>query len=139
MTPLEHFLAALIGLRDLYQLCHWNAPGASRYQEHLLFMRLYETASDDVDRVAERCVGLLRTRLTPRILGSLRDVWSRSTAAWPPTAGDAREATVAVTNLARDTLRQMREASKLTPGVEDLLQSTASHLEEAQYLLTEIA
>lgn len=33
--------------------CHWNVKGISFYQLHLLFDRIYESAYEEIDRVAE--------------------------------------------------------------------------------------
>lgn len=51
-------LAALRTLQHLYQTFHWQAKGDNSYEDHLLFMRLYEKVSEEVDSVGERVVGL---------------------------------------------------------------------------------
>lgn len=42
----------------MYQHCHWITRGTVYYADHLLFQRLYEKVSDEIDTIAEKSVGL---------------------------------------------------------------------------------
>lgn len=39
-----------------YQACHWESGGTSSYGDHLLFERLYNSVSGEVDTVGERVI-----------------------------------------------------------------------------------
>lgn len=57
----KHMTALLIMLRALsmvHQTHHWQTGGETSYSDHLLFERLYDETSDEIDAVAERAVGL---------------------------------------------------------------------------------
>jgi DNA-binding ferritin-like protein len=51
----------LAGLRMtflVHQQNHWIVQGQTSYEDHLLFQRLYETIDDEIDTVAEKCIGV---------------------------------------------------------------------------------
>src|SRR6266403_1557654 len=55
---LNQLLADTITLRDLYKKSHWQVPGATFYQLHLLFDKHYGEQSELVDSIAERIQAL---------------------------------------------------------------------------------
>lgn len=57
--PLGGLVSALRAVAHLHQSHHWQAHGPNFYGDHQLFERLYTTASEDIDPLAERAVGLL--------------------------------------------------------------------------------
>lgn len=56
--PLGVLLAGLRALYFTHQQNHWTCRGANFYGDHLLFQRLYEKIADEIDTVAEKCVGV---------------------------------------------------------------------------------
>lgn len=63
----------LKALYSIHQTHHWQVSGGAFYSDHLLFERLYETVSKQVDGVAERAVGLGNADLV-NLRSSLRNV-----------------------------------------------------------------
>lgn len=56
----KEFLNALTAQNNLAgaaQLAHWNSEGENFYEYHLLFERIYETASAKIDMLAEQARG----------------------------------------------------------------------------------
>src|SRR3974390_3041113 len=51
---LNQLLADTITLRDLYKKSHWQGPGPTFYQLHLLYDKHYEEQAEIVDTIAER-------------------------------------------------------------------------------------
>jgi starvation-inducible DNA-binding protein len=51
---LNHLLADIMTLRDLYKKSHWQVAGATFYQLHLLFDKHYGEQVELVDAIAER-------------------------------------------------------------------------------------
>ena len=51
------FLGYLQGLAMIHQAHHWQTMGTNYYADHLLFQRLYEETSPEIDVVAEKLVG----------------------------------------------------------------------------------
>lgn len=50
-------LVFLRALADIHQSHHWLTYGDTYYADHLLFQRLYEETSEEIDGVAEKAVG----------------------------------------------------------------------------------
>jgi DNA-binding ferritin-like protein len=52
-------LAALQLLFLVHRHNHWESKGPTSYGDHLMFERLYKSADDDMDALAEKAAGLL--------------------------------------------------------------------------------
>jgi len=79
-TSMTSMLAMLQALAMLHQSHHWSTSGASFFQDHLLFERLYNESLELIDQLAERIVGsgdtpnigaAFQVGIMSRILGSL--------------------------------------------------------------------
>lgn len=57
-AELSVLLVNLRYLQTMHQTHHWVARGDSFYGDHLLFERLYNDATEEVDSLAEKLVGL---------------------------------------------------------------------------------
>jgi DNA-binding ferritin-like protein len=55
---LASLLVILRGLAQLHQAHHWQSQGSNYYGDHLLFEKLYSDIQEEIDAVAERCVGM---------------------------------------------------------------------------------
>lgn len=139
----------------LYKTHHWRAKGRFFYEDHLLFERVYNDINGLIDGVAERAVGLGGTILVePSRLLAIQ--WAfigqvtqnlQPGSPGPETASyfvevDANEfiplslTTVMIClAMVREMWTSLKDKGQNTPGVEDLLQSTASTLESIAYLL----
>ena len=56
-SHLSHLLAYLRAAYLSYQTSHWQTHGSSAYGNHLLFQRLYESVTEEIDQLAEKLVG----------------------------------------------------------------------------------
>jgi len=52
------YLAFAICLRDMYQHFHWGTFGENFYEDHLMYEKLYNSLSEEVDGIAEKLIGL---------------------------------------------------------------------------------
>ena len=57
-AELSVILVHLRYLQHVHQTHHWLAKGDPFYGDHLLFQRLYDAVTEDIDAVAEKSVGL---------------------------------------------------------------------------------
>jgi DNA-binding ferritin-like protein len=57
-AELAVLLGAIRGVSLIHQQNHWISKGEKYYGDHLLFMRLYETVDNEIDKLAEKTVGL---------------------------------------------------------------------------------
>lgn len=55
--PLSELLAFLRAMFWSHQTTHWQMRGTAYYGDHLLFQRLYEAISGEIDTLAEKIVG----------------------------------------------------------------------------------
>jgi DNA-binding ferritin-like protein len=64
-TPYPELSVALVHLKylaALHQNHHWTAMGDPYYGDHLLFERLYNGITEEIDAVAEKAIGLGSTQ-----------------------------------------------------------------------------
>lgn len=52
------YLAFAICLRDMYQHFHWGTFGENFYEDHIMYERIYNSLSEEVDGIAEKFIGL---------------------------------------------------------------------------------
>ncbi len=57
-AELGMLLGTMRAVSILHQTNHWLVKGQDYYESHLLFERLYDTTSGDIDGLAERTIGL---------------------------------------------------------------------------------
>jgi DNA-binding ferritin-like protein len=53
------FTATLRAIYLVHQFSHWTTKGLGAYGNHLLFERLYKSAGEDADLIAEHFIGIL--------------------------------------------------------------------------------
>jgi len=131
------YVASLKGLSLIHQHNHWTTRGAAFYGDHLLFERLYKNILEDLDLAAEKFMGLfgdeclnydLQTELLSKVLSKYKNL-----------EGSPLEMSLSALKdcikLCRDAYNCFEEEGKLTLGLDDMLMSIASNLEEGVYLL----
>jgi DNA-binding ferritin-like protein len=131
------YLASLKALTLIHQHNHWIAKGDDFYGNHLLFQRLYEAVSEDVDSAAERFLGLFgeefisyeyQFTLLNKILMKYKDL-----------SNSPLELSLKIEKdfikFADTAYKCFENEGKLTLGLEDLLPAISSKREEAVYLL----
>ena len=131
------YIASLKALSLVHVHNHWTTRGASFYGDHLLFERLYKNILEDLDLAAEKFMGLfgdeclnydLQTELLSKVLSKYKNL-----------EGSPLEMSLSALKdcikLCRDAYNCFEEEGKLTLGLDDMLMSIASNLEEGVYLL----
>jgi hypothetical protein len=61
------WLGFLRALNFLHQTHHWQCSGNNYFSDHLLFERLYNETLPEIDKLAEKLIGLESIRLTNQI------------------------------------------------------------------------
>ncbi len=131
------YVATLKAMTLIHQHSHWTTHGLAFYGDHLLFMRIYESAQEDLDLAAEKFMGLfgddtldydLQTDLLHKVLLKYKNL-----------EGSPVEMSL---SLERDFVKFSKEAydcfereGKLSLGLDDMIMAIASKREEAIYLL----
>jgi len=57
-SALQNMLGFLRAMHWNYWTAHWQVKGQTFYGDHLLFQRLYEGMTDEIDGMAEKIVGI---------------------------------------------------------------------------------
>lgn len=137
---LSWYLGHLRFLYLMYQNCHWQCAGLSFYQHHLLFQRLYEAISKDIDATAEKIIGLFSSDLINlssqlEIMNMLGEKFEINQDMPVTCFNTGIEAEKSFQKLTVALKRALEEEDKLTLGMDDLLAAQASGSEERLYLL----
>jgi DNA-binding ferritin-like protein len=143
MSVLAAMLAFMRGESMIHQAHHWQAQGGNYYGDHLLFDRLYEGVTEDIDKLAERMVGsgvpilahpVLHAKHTSAVVQTFYD-------GAPPNPTPDEHVLISLRAVLR-TLVVMKMAygyleqqGLLSHGLDNLLQGIADKHEEHIYLL----
>src|SRR5574337_90419 len=131
------YVATLKAMTLIHQHSHWTTKGTGFYGDHLLFMRIYESAQKDLDLAAEKFMGVfgdqcldydLQNELLHKVLSKYSNL-----------KGSPLQMSL---EMEKDFLKFSKEAyncfedeGKLTLGLDDMIMAIASQREEAVYLL----
>ena len=131
------YVASLKALALIHQHNHWTTKGLAFYGDHLLFERLYNSTLELLDLAAEKFIGLLgdqclnydlQNEMLHKVLVKYKNL----------EGSPAQMSLMAVKDFlkfSKDTYNCFEEEGKLTLGLDDMLMSIASKVEESCYLL----
>ena len=129
-------LGCLRALYHLHQNAHWMTKRLPYYGDHLLYQRLYEGIAEEVENVAERLIGVYGGSVD---VVAQADLITRYLGAFDAPDVDLVERSLVAEQHFQRLLRRayddLDEVGKLTLGVDDLLQATASAHDVHLYLL----
>lgn len=131
------YLATLKSIAFIHQHNHWTISGVNFYGNHLLFQRLYDSVTANVDSAAEKFIGLLGKEAVDYSLQI--DLVSKIMSKYKDKTQDAIEMSLAVEKdfikLSSELYKIFEKENKLTEGLDDLILSIANEHEESIYLL----
>lgn len=136
------YVASLKAISLIHQHSHWTCKGLPFYGNHLLFERLYDSALDDLDKAAEKFIGLFGDEF----LGydSQAELLNKLLLRYKELAGSPLEMSLKVE---KDFLKFSREAydcfeeeGKLEEslGLDDMVMEIASSRETSVYLIQQV-
>ena len=114
---------------------HWRTKGDTFYGDHLLFDRIYKSASENIDLAAEKFVGLfgneaINPQMQAEIISKLLPEYS---------SGNPLEVSLKVEkkflSFAETFYKAIEQEDKMSLGLNDALGAISSDREEAVYLL----
>jgi DNA-binding ferritin-like protein len=138
--------ATLVMLRYLYnihQTNHWTVAGGNYYGDHLLFQRLYEDVGDEIDKIAERSIGLgsssnVELQCQLKCLSTLAQNLQPNidvTSNYESCILSSMQAEYIFLKLIELVVNDLKLNDEFTLGLEDLLPALFSKHEEHIYLL----
>lgn len=135
-------LSHLKYLYALHQNHHWTAMGDPFYGDHLLFQRLYEGVTKEIDMIAEKAIGLgCTTNVDLHLIHSqlLKLISGTESASMIPQSSDlSRKSLMAEMNFLKvidHVISHLQECGLLTAGLSNLLEGIADAHEGHVYLL----
>lgn len=130
------YVASLRALYLVLQNSHWLTRGDSFYGDHLLFERLYQSSAELSDLAAEKCIGLfgedgLDMNTQAELLAKLLDKY-RAVSDLHTLCLKMHKDFLAFSQQFYDILE---DEGELSLGMDDMIMSIASKVEEGCYLL----
>ena len=131
------YVATLKAISIIHQHNHWTTKGSDFYGDHLLFGRLYDGVSSNVDAAAEKFIGLFGAECLGYELQV--DFLNKVLERYKNFKGAPEELSLAVEKdflkFAKEAYNCFEDEEKLTMGLDDTMTSISSKSEEAVYLL----
>ena len=147
-NEMAKLVAATQGLATIHQIAHWTTGGVNFYEDHLLFERIYGQASEDLDALAEKTVGIFGDKCLTleAFVKDMNEFISKAaniTEQDRPLAEDYIERSLNAEKnyleIIKNTYDMLKDTKTITLGIDDLLMSTASSHETSAYLLQQRA
>lgn len=138
--------AAARALEHVLQTCHWQARGDAFYGDHLMFERLYNDVTPEVDTIAEKAIGMGTSELVHPVMQLemmtrfLTVYMGENSTSFPRTYDlllVAYNAEKMFKGFVLLTLETLEKNGELTPGIENMLGGIADKHEEHVYLLSQ--
>lgn len=139
---LSYNIAWLRVLSVWFQHAHWATSGNTSYGDHLLYERIYNEITEEIDALAEKAVGFcgphaVDSHIHGKLVGEMICAY--------PSPSRANESTmIASTGLAivsdyietvNETYKTLKSQGTLSMGLDDYLMALVSKLESHVYLL----
>jgi len=144
-TPYPSLSVLLVHLKylsALHQNHHWTCMGDPYYGDHLLFQRLYDGVTKEIDTVAEKAIGLGCTgNVDLQLVNSqvLKLICGQGSASMIPQTSDlAKKSLMAEMNFIKvidHVISSLEECGLLTSGLSNMLEGIADVHEGHIYLL----
>lgn len=131
------YVATLKAMTLIHQHSHWTTKGSNFYGEHLLFMRIYESAQEDLDLAAEKFMGVFGNQCLEYDMQT--DLLHKVLLKYSNLEGSPAQMSLEVEQdfikFSKEAYNCFEDEGKLTLGLDDMIMAIASKREEAVYLL----
>lgn len=131
------YVAYLKAMAQIHQHNHWLSKGDSFYGDHLLFERIYDSALEDLDKAAEKFIGIFGEECLDYAFQA--DLLNKVLCKYTKLDGNTIEMSLTVekdfVKLSKVAYDCFEKEDTLTLGLDDMIMSIASNREESIYLL----
>lgn len=131
------YIAILKAMTLIHQHSHWTTKGQMFYGDHLLFMRIYESAQENLDTAAEKFIGLIGDSVLDYDLQN--ELMGKVLAKYSKLEGSPLEMSLAIEKeflgFSKSAYDSFESEGKMTLGLDDMIMAIASQREESVYLL----
>ena len=137
---LNLYLAYLRSMALVHQFNHWTVSGKEFYQSHLLLDRVYSSLLDDIDQAAEKIAGVFGSesidyKLQQEMISNIMIKNAIKEKSMDAKLNQSLTTEMKFLTLSQIVFEKLDSSELLTLGFDDFIMSTASHREEAVYLL----
>jgi DNA-binding ferritin-like protein len=133
---LQEVLGLLKGQYWNYWTAHWQAKGPNAYGNHLLFSRLYEGITVEIDTLAEKIVGYFgEGEVENTIISEKMQDWLQKWGEVKDPMARAIKTEEDMQNVFKAAYEKLKEADDVSLGLDDFLMATANAHETHLYLL----
>ena len=133
-SAMETYVAALLSLAIIHQQAHWVSKG-EHYGEHLLFERLYDGVSDQIDTAAEKAIGVLGAEMDIVKHISMTSTFINKFYVEKDLVKRSLLAEKAFLSFSKKLYNDLKESGDMSLGLDDMIMSIASEHETFVYLL----
>lgn len=120
---MSFYVAFLRAMFLFYQNAHWQSSGPGSYSNHLMFQRLYENISEQIDAIAEKSIGLFGNEVVD--LSKQTEMISKILSKYSKMSNDFVVAGIEFEKSFQDVaikiMNEMKEQGKLTVGLENMI------------------
>ncbi len=139
MTLLSDLLAALRTIYIVHQTAHWQAAGDPAYGDHLLFQRLYESVTGEIDTLAEKMVGMFGgVSVSLVVQGPLIGVMTKQSSQIKGLHERSLYLERSLQTYLKFVYDELKKMGTLSLGMDDFLMATASAHETHVFLLQQV-
>jgi len=131
------YVATLRAIYLIEQHCHWTTKGTGFYGDHLLFQRLYESATENADAAAEKMIGLFGEKgLNYESQCELiHKICSKYNSLKHKPLEQALSIEKDFLKLSEELFKEFEKMDVMSLGLDDLIMSISNKREESTYLL----
>lgn len=130
-----YYIASLRSIALIHQNNHWLVKGHNSYANHLLFERIYASAQEDSDLMAEKMVGVFNADCLDIALQAKIISKQLSKYTGEDFLLNSLEAETDFIAFSKHFYETLKEQEELTLGLDDAIMAVSSSREEAVYLL----
>lgn len=136
---LHGVLVLLRAQYDHYQTAHWQSKGESAYGNHLLFQRIYESISPQIDALAEKMVGMFGPDAVNAVRVASSEVpWLVKWSAVECLHRRSLQAEKDLQHHLSGTYHSLKAIHTLSLGMDDFLMGVASEHETNEFLIQQV-
>lgn len=130
-----YYISFLRSIALVHQNNHWLTKGKNFYGNHLMFEKLYSSAQEDVDTMAEKFVGIFNAECLD--LGLQAKIMSKMLVKYSD--GDPVKSSLQIEldflEFCETFYYKLKEEDQLTLGLDDAIMAVSSSREDAVYHL----
>lgn len=134
------YIASLKAMALIHQHSHWTTRGSSFYGDHLLFMRIYESAQENLDTAAEKFVGLFGDQCLDYDLQC--DLLHKALSKYKNLEGSPTQMSLTIEKefitFSQEAYKAFEDNDRLTLGLDDMIMAISGKREESIYLLQQV-